>query len=82
MSKQIKIEWCENWIRAQFKKLPDFANGFETFHFWDMAAKSGLYEKGTYGTPMSKALGNLCEVEMCYTPDGEYAYSAFKLKSA
>lgn len=82
MSKQIKVEWCENWIRAKFKKLPEFADGFEAFHFWDMASKSGLYEKGTYGTPMSKAIGNLCEIETCYGPDGQFAYNAFKLKKA
>ena len=82
MKKEIKVEWCENWIKAKFQRLPDFANGFEAFHFWEMAAKSGLYEKGTYGTPMSEALGNLCYVETVYTPDGKFAYNAFKLKKA
>lgn len=81
MAKQIKVEWCENWIKAQFKKLPEFADGFEAFHFWDMAAKSGLYEKGTYGTPMSQAIGNLCEIETVMV-NGRFAYNTFKLKKA
>ncbi len=84
MTKQIKVEWCENWIKAKFRKLPDFADGFECFHFWDMAEKSGLYEKGTYGTdvPMVEAIGKLCEIAWIYTDDGKFAYNAFKLKKA
>lgn len=82
MAKEIKVEWCENWIRAQFARLPEFANAFECNHFWKMASKSGLYEEGTYGTPMSKAIGNLCDIEFVYTQDGKFAYNTFKLKSA
>jgi len=83
MAKQIKVEWCENWIRAKFKELPEFANAFECFHFWDMAEKSGLYVNGTYGkdAPMSEAISNLCEIKDIYDEDHrKILYSAFKLK--
>lgn len=82
MTKQIKVEWCENFIRAMFNKLPAFATGIEVNLFWDRAVKSGLYEKGTYGTPMSEALSTLCEVETVSTETGEFCYNSFKLKKA
>lgn len=28
MVKEIKVEWCENFIKAKFKKLPTFSRGF------------------------------------------------------
>lgn len=77
--RDIKIEWCENFIRKSFAKLPKFANGIETNCFFKMAEKSGLYKKGTYGSTMSKALENLTEVEIVQGPDGNYLYSAFRL---
>ena len=44
------------------------------------AEASGLWERGTYGTPMSKALGNLTTVETIYGEDGKRLFDAFKLK--
>lgn len=52
--KNVKIEWCENFIKSVFKKHVPFENGgIETGCFWSMAERSGLWERGTYGTPMS-----------------------------
>ena len=82
--KQIKVEWCENFIRAQFTKHHAFPGpnaGIEVNLFWRLAAESGLYEAGTYGTPMSQALGNLTDVESVLGQDGEYLYSVFKMKA-
>lgn len=54
--KNVKIEWCENFIKSVFKKHVPFENGgIETGCFWSMAERSGLWERGTYGTPMSSA---------------------------
>jgi hypothetical protein len=80
MNKKIKIEWCENFIKARFKKLPEFAKGIETNCFFKMAEKSGLYIAGTYGSPMSQALENLARVEMIQDDNGNYLYSAFYMK--
>lgn len=83
MKKEIKIEWCENWIKHTFKKLlidrgmPD--GGIETSCFWKLAEQSGLWVKGTYGSSMSKALSKLTSVEIV-SYDGKYVYSIFKLK--
>ena len=84
MNKQIKVEWCENWIRALFDRLAKSnANGIYTEHFWDLAVKAGLYERGTYGSAMSQALENLCCV-MDVTEERNFReftlYSVFKLK--
>lgn len=78
--KQIKVEWCENFIRAAFKKLPEWADGIERECFFKMAEASGLYERGTYGSPMSEALMNLCEVETVHDDAGFFLYHVFKLK--
>ena len=80
--KEIKVEWCENWIKARFAKLPDFANGIYTELFWKDAEKSGLYTKGTYNGPMSKALHNLCWAVDVVDERGWAKYSVFKLKGA
>lgn len=87
MTKQgeIKQEWCENWIKHLFTKpMIDGKpiSGIRTELFWDLAEKSGLYVKGTYGTPMTKALKKLTTVETVKDKDGNYAYSIFKLKWA
>lgn len=70
--KNIKVEWCENFIRAAFTKHmpPQLKNpGIEVNYFWTLAEKAGLWVRGTYGSPMSIALDNLCTVEsVC---DGE-----------
>ena len=38
--KQIKVEWCENFIKATFKKHVPDGGGIYTGCFWDMAEKS------------------------------------------
>lgn len=80
MAKKIKVEWCENFIKSQFKKLPGFAKGIERNCFFKMAAEAGLYTPGTYGSPMSEALGNLVEVKTIQDDNGNYLYSAFHMK--
>ena len=76
MKKEIKVEWCENFIRAQFTK---YHAGIEVNCFWKMAEAAGLWERGTYGSPMSKALGNLTKVEIVRDGEGNFLFNAFKL---
>lgn len=83
MEKEIKVEWCENFIKARFTKHHAFPGpnaGIEVNCFWKMAEASGLWERGTYGTPMSKALGNLITVEIVCDDDGNRLFDVFKLK--
>ena len=80
--KNIKIEWCENFIRAAFIKHHAFPGpnaGIEVNCFGRMAEDSGLWERGTYGTPMSDALSNLTKVETVYDDNGNFCYNVFKL---
>lgn len=77
--KKIKVEWCENWIKAQFKKLPFENGGIYTGLFWDKAEKSGLWIRGTYGSPMSEALEKLTKVETVHDNEGNFLYNVFKL---
>ena len=82
--KQIKVEWCENFIKAAFTKHHAFPGpdaGIETFHFWELAEKAGLWERGTYGSPMSIALDNLVDVETVTDENGKFCYNYFKLKT-
>ena len=69
MKKEIKVEWCENFIKSVFEKIP-----FEINLFWDKAEKSGLWVRGTYGSPMSKALEKLVKVEILSD------YTVFRLR--
>lgn len=78
MKKEIKIEWCENWIKHTFKKYVINNGGIECNYFWEMAERSGLWTKGTYNTPMSKALAKLTKVETV-SNYGQFCYSIFKL---
>ena len=83
--KNIKVEWCENFIRSRFsKKHHPFAGnpnaGIEIFHFWDMAEAAGLWERGTYNTPMSQALENLCTCDSIHNDEGDFLYNVFRLK--
>ncbi|WP_297201660.1 hypothetical protein [uncultured Flavonifractor sp.] len=81
--KRVKVEWCENFIKARFTKHHAFSGpnaGIEVNCFWKMAEASGLWERGTYGTPMSEALGNLTTVETIRGEDGKRLFDAFKLK--
>lgn len=80
MEKIIKVEWCENFIKSVFKKIPFEHGGIETNCFWNMAEKSGLWVRGTYGTPMSTALENLTEVETVSDCNGNFLYHVFRLK--
>ncbi len=64
MKKEIKVEWCENFIKSVFEKIPFENGGIEINLFWDKAEKSGLWVRGTYGSPMSKALKKLVKVEI------------------
>ena len=80
--KQVQVEWCENFIRAQFTKHHAFPGpnaGIEVNCFWKKAEASGLWERGTYGSPMSEALGNLTEVEIVRDGEGNFLFNAFKL---
>ena len=50
--KNIKVEWCENFIRAAFTKHmpPQLKNpGIEVNYFWTLEESAGLRERGTYG---------------------------------
>lgn len=75
--KNIKIEWCMNFIKKTFEKKQ--CRGIEVNCFWEMAEKSGLWERGTYGTPMSEALELLTRIETVLNENGEYIYSVFVL---
>ena len=79
--KEIKVECCENFIREAYTKHHAFPGpnaGIEFSCFWYIAEKSGLWVRGTYGTPMSQALENLTKVETV-THDGEFCYHVFRL---
>lgn len=80
----IKVEWCENFIKAKFRKYCAFLGpnaGIEVGCFWKMAEAAGLWEweRGTYGSPMSEALSHLCKVEDVLDDDGNRCYSVFRL---
>ena len=77
--KKIKIEWCENFIKATFKKHVPENGGIEVNCFWGMAEKSGLWIRGTYGTPMSEALEKLTKVETVSDENGNFLYNVFRL---
>lgn len=78
--RKIKVEWCENFIKKTFAKLPEFATGIEVGCFWNMAEKSGLLTRGTYNTPMTQALENLTSIKAVYGEDRKVSYYAFELK--
>ena len=80
--KHVKVEWCENFIRAQFTKHHAFPGpnaGIEVNCFWKMAEKSGLWERGTYGSPMSEALVNLTVVDSVKDDEGNFLFNVFRL---
>lgn len=78
--KNIKVEWCENFIKSIFEKIPFENGGIYTGLFWEKAEKSGLWIRGTYGTPMSEALEKLTIVETVSDYNGKFLYDVFKLK--
>ena len=75
--KTIKVEWCENFIKAYFKKHN--CKGVYTKLMFEEAEKAGLYVKGTYGSPFSEALSRTTKVVSNYDLNGDYAYSSFEL---
>ena len=80
--KQVKVEWCENFIRAQFTKHHAFPGpnaGIEINCFWKMAEKSGLWERGTYGSPMIEALVNLTVFDSVHDDEGNFLFNVFRL---
>ena len=81
--KEVKVEWCKNFIKAQFTKHHPFAGkptaGIEVGCFWKKAEASGLWVRGTYGTPMSEAVSELCKIVDVKDEDGNCIYSAFRL---
>lgn len=79
MQKEVKVEWCRNFIKSAFKKISFENGGIEVNCFWDMAEKSGLWERGTFGTTMSKALEELTKVEIVSDKNGRYLYTVFRL---
>ena len=78
--RKIKVEWCENFIKKTFAKLPEFATDIEIGCFWNMAEKSRLWTRGTYGSSMSQALEKLTTVKEVKGDNGEPIYYTFKLK--
>jgi len=76
--KEIKVEWCKNFIKAIFKKKE--CRGIEIGCFWDMAEKSGLWKRRVCGTPMSEALAELTTAEAVNDADGNFVYHVFRLK--
>jgi len=87
-----KITWCENWIKATFKKENEKykqatgknIGGIERNFFFELAAKSGLYEPDTYGSEMSQALSRLHDTGFIKFGtrndiDGNFAYYTIEL---
>lgn len=78
--KKIKVEWCKNFIKSIFAKIPFENGGIEVNCFWELAGKSGLWERGTYGTPMSEALEEMVIVNEVTNDDGNFLFHVFRLK--
>lgn len=76
---ETRTKWCENFIKAAFKKCGG-CKAIYTGCFWDLAEESGLWVRGTYGTPMSEALSRLTTVEAVQDKDGNFLFHTFKLK--
>lgn len=78
--KEIKVEWCENWIRALFDRISPYGRAVEMNLFWRMAEEAGLYEQDTYGSPMTQALTKLCNVRFVTDENGNHKYTVFEIK--
>ena len=78
--KDVKTEWCENFIKSVFKKHVLKGGSIETGGYWNMAERSGLWERGTYGAPMSQALEKLVTVNTITDDSKNYLYSTFSIK--
>ena len=79
MRKEIKVEWCENFIKSVFEKIPFENGGIEVNLFWKKAEDSGLWIRGTYNTPMSQALSKLTRLEDVRNESGKLLYYVFRL---
>lgn len=77
--KQIKVEWCKNWIKSRFKKLPEGITGIERSGFFKDAENAGLYVPGTYGSPMSEAIMELLDAKIKRGKNGEFCYYYFEM---
>ena len=81
--KQVKVEWCEGFIRAAFGKHHPFAGqpdaGIEVNYFWKLAQAAGLWEPGIYDGPMTKALEKLTIVESVHNDEGDFLFNVFRL---
>ena len=77
--KEIKVEWCKNWIKKQFERLPKGITGIERNLFFKKAENAGLYINDTYGSPMSQALTDLTKA-ITIMNNGEFSYNAIRLK--
>lgn len=73
--KKIEIKWCKNFIQSVFEN-----GGIEVNLFWNKAEESGLWVRGTYGTPMSQALEEITRVETISGENGNFLYNVFRLK--
>lgn len=78
--KKIKVEWCENFIKSVFEKIPFENGGIEINCFWELAEKSGLWERGAHGTPMSEALEKMVTVDEVTDNDGNFLFHVFHAK--
>ena len=83
--KNIKVEWCENFIRAAFGKrhhalAGNPRAGIEVNYFWKRAEAAGLWEPNTYGGPMSQALEKLVNVDCVFNDQGDFLYYVYRLK--
>lgn len=82
--KTIKVEWCENFIRAAFGPKHHHAAGkpdagIEINCFFKRAEAAGLWEPGIYNSPMSEALNNLTVVESIHNDEGDFLFNVFRL---
>lgn len=80
--KKVSVEQCREYIKKYFAERCMPGGGVETNLFWKEAEADGVYEAGTYGSPMSQALLELVVVVDVANVHGEYAYSVFRLREA
>lgn len=66
-------------LKVFAEMYPHGGRAIQTDYFFKKAKEAGVY-KGGYGEPISKALSILTDVETISTPEGEFAYTVFKLK--
>lgn len=78
--KEIKVEWCKNFIKATFRKYVPEGGGIYTNCFWDMAEESGLWIRGSHGSPMGQALEEMAKMEPVNDDNGNFLFHVFRLK--